>query len=361
MNDRHPLLKFMVFAAVCLGFAVWLVITIGNIKPFEDRTSYQAEFEDVLGLLPNDSVKVAGVAVGKVTSVSVDRGKALVTFTVRDDIELGADTQVAVRWRSVLGQRYLYVYPGPGMTVASGYRFPMDQTTNPADFGLLLERLTPVMRALEPDISNIFVRSLSEALVGREEDVQDLVADAASLASTLASRDDQIGRVLDSALVVVDAYADREQELGGLLDSFADVSSTLAARNDELLDAIVRITGAQAELRSLVERNDSELRGSLAALDQVAAVLSVAHDDLEDLVTSLGSGIVFYHRISRWGQWFNVRAVGGSNNGETFTSERGAEYPEGCCITGSARQNGMRGLFVPALDDLARIGAGQAR
>ena len=329
MNDKHPLLKFLGFAAVCLGFAAWLVVTIGNIELFEDRVAYEAAFSDATGLLPNDDVKVAGVAVGKVTGVRTERGEAIVSFSLREDVALGQDSIVSIRWRSILGQRFLYVHPGGAEQVNAGHRFPREQTLTPADFGLLLERMTPVMRALDPETGNRVIQAFAEALVGRETQVQELISDAASLTSTLADRDVQIGRLLDNAGTVVDAYVSRQDQLQSLLESFADVSSTVAARNDELENAIVRVADVQAELRSLIERNDAEIRGSIDELDGVTAVLSVNHDELERLLETMGSGIVAYHRFSRWGQWFNVRVVGFSTGGNVIATERDAERPEG--------------------------------
>ncbi len=82
MSGERPLLKFVLFALVCAVFAAWLVLTIGNIDLFAERSRYQAAFTDVTGLVVNDAVKVAGVPVGKVERIVLERGQAVVTFTV---------------------------------------------------------------------------------------------------------------------------------------------------------------------------------------------------------------------------------------------------------------------------------------
>jgi len=120
MNATHPLLKFAVFTAVCLAFTAWLVVMIGNIS-FESRQTYAADFDDVQGLLVNDDVKISGVTVGKVRDIEhLPRGRARVEFSVREGVDLPEDSTVTIRWRNVMGLRFLYVEPGAqGQVVAA--------------------------------------------------------------------------------------------------------------------------------------------------------------------------------------------------------------------------------------------------
>lgn len=331
MNDRHPLLKFLAFTVVCLGFAGWLIAVIGNIS-FESRTDYSAVFSDAQGLLVNDAVKISGVTVGKVTGIEVvDGRKAKVDFAVRDDIALGDQTNATIRWRDVIGLRFLYLQPAGDGRLEAGTTIPDERTTEPADIGLLLERLTPVMRALDPEKGNQVVEALAEALVGREQEVQQLIAEGASLTSALADREDTIASLLRNASTVLEAYNAREGQLRGLLDSFAGVADTVAARNDTLVAAVVALADSQEELARLVDANDGEILDALDALDVITSVLAVNHDNLERALTHTGRGLVSYHRISSLGQWFNIRAVGFSSEEETINAERGGTPPSACC------------------------------
>jgi phospholipid/cholesterol/gamma-HCH transport system substrate-binding protein len=330
MNERFPLLKFAVFAAVCLGFTAWLVIMIGNIS-FESRTTYAGDFTDVQGLLVNDDVKIAGVTVGKVEAIEHQPGGiARVTFTVRDDVRIPEDSTLTIRWRNVLGLRFLYVEPGPeGAPVDEDHVFATDQTRSPADLGSLLQRLTPFIQALEPELQNQVLQAFSEALVGNEEEVRSLIAQGAELTRTIASRDAEIESLLTNSVTVLDAYARREEQLRGLLDSFAEVSDTLASRNDELEAAIVALADGQEELQRFVETNRAELEGTIDALGELSDVLGEDHELLSRALETTPRGLVGYHLISRTGQWFNNRAVGASVGDVVVSTERGAAYPQG--------------------------------
>lgn len=327
MTDRHALAKFAAFTVLCLLAAGWLVAVIGNVAFFADRVDYRAEFEDVRGLVVNDAVKVAGVAVGKVTGIDVERGNAVVSFEVDDDLRLGHDTTVEVRWRNSIGLRYLYLHPGGDGALPPGHRFALQQTSSPVDLNLLLERVTPVMRALDPETANIVVRELATALSGNEQEVRELVSDAGELFDTLGSRSEAAGRVIRNGAELMEAYAGREEELRDVLSSFADLSESVAARNDVLLRAIDELADVESELARLLEENDPELRTLIDELDQAAAVLSVNHDEFEEILRTTGRGIVPYHLVSRWGQWFNIRVPGLSEGERTLATERGATLP----------------------------------
>src|SRR5436190_8914731 len=114
------IIKLVAFFALCAVFTAYLAFTIGNIHLFEHTYALNATFDDATGLLKDDNVKVAGVVVGKVTSVKIDQGKANVSFSVKDSVKVPTDSEAAIRWRNLIGQRYVYVYPGTGSTVLRG-------------------------------------------------------------------------------------------------------------------------------------------------------------------------------------------------------------------------------------------------
>ncbi|MTV25685.1 MCE family protein [Nitriliruptoraceae bacterium ZYF776] len=328
MNQRLPGLKFSLFALVCLAFTAWLVVTIGNIS-FSPRTSYAASFDNVQGLLVNDDVKISGVTVGRVDLIEHEPGgRVRVSFSVDDDIALGEDTELSVRWRNLLGLRFLYLEPGgEGSPVAADHVFPREQTRAPADLGSLLQRLTPFIEALDPQLQNQVLESLSTALVGREDEVRDLIRQGGELTTTIATRDAEIESLLQNSATVLEAYAAREDQLRGLLDSFADVADTVAGRTDEVESAIVSLADGQEELRRLVDANDDEVRATIDALEAITDVLAEDRDRFETILETTPRGLIGYHLISGTGQWFNIRAVGVSLDSVVLTTERGASYP----------------------------------
>src|SRR3546814_12115617 len=96
-----------------------------------------------------DNVKVAGVVVGKVTSVSTDDGQAVVSMQIDDDhADLPKDSSAAIRWRNLIGQRYVYLYPGDSAEALQDGS-TIERTTSVVDLGELFNRLGPIVSSAE--------------------------------------------------------------------------------------------------------------------------------------------------------------------------------------------------------------------
>lgn len=328
MTDRFAGVKFLVFLVVCVGISFLIAAVIGNWR-FGATNEYSAEFGTVQGLLVNDAVKIAGVTVGKVNAISVDgEGNARVDFEVDEGYEITEDSVVAIRWRDVFGLRFLYVDPGDGEPAASGTTFPREQTVAAPDLTVLLDRIVPVLNALNPELQNIVLDALAEGLVGRDDEVERLIQDGADLTEAIASRDAEIESLITDSTTIIEAYSERRDDLQALIGSFADVAESVAARNDLLVSSVVQVADAQEELDRLLEANDANLR---AALDEAEAIVDQIADRtevFEDVLETGGEGLVAYHRISRLGQWFNISLAGSSIDEEPVATRNNARLPD---------------------------------
>jgi phospholipid/cholesterol/gamma-HCH transport system substrate-binding protein len=315
------MIKFILFSILCAACAAWLVQQTGNIRFLASTNTYEAVLDDVSGLVDQDSVLLSGVRVGEVEGINIERGKAVVTFTVDDDVEVRDTWEVGARWRNVTGQRYFYLYPvGDGDILEPGSRIPLEQSRSVADIGLFFERLTPLLRAINPEQQNKVVEALNTALDGKEQRTQQLVSDLGRLSNTLADQDDKIRRVLRDGDNLLTTYAERRNEIQGFFDDFAQVSTTLAQRDEQLLGALGDISDVQEELASLINRNDANISEVISNLEVITGTVSDNREDFENAIATARDGVAVYMLISRYGQWFNVRlvAVQVQNHGEVL-------------------------------------------
>lgn len=328
MSGSHPALKFGIFAIICAGIAFWIVSMIGNLQVFQGTNTYEAVFDDATGLLENDEVRIAGVPVGRVESTQLERGQALVRFSIRDEIVLPEDTTVGVRWRGVIGLRYLYLYPQGEGELEPGHRFATERTFSPASIALAIERITPVIRALDPEVQNVFLEAMQDALVGQEEEVRNLIREAASLTQTLATRETEIARILQNAEALTQTLATADNDIRRMLSNFAESAETVAERNDLLEAFLTDVANAQGELEHNLETNEQNIRGALHALDDILTVIQGQREDLEDIFRYASEGMIPYHLISRWGNFFLLNFVT-TTVGEQFEQSdgRGGDIP----------------------------------
>ena len=66
-----------------------------------------AQFRDVLDLVPDSTVKVDDVTVGKITDVRLQGYHALVTMQLRNDTELPDNAVASIQQTSLLGEKFV--------------------------------------------------------------------------------------------------------------------------------------------------------------------------------------------------------------------------------------------------------------
>jgi phospholipid/cholesterol/gamma-HCH transport system substrate-binding protein len=304
------MIKVGLFAAVCIILLAILAKEVGNLSFFTHRVSYKADMPDVTGLFPTDDVKVAGVKVGQVSSVTTDHGHAVVSFSVDNSVPLRSSTQVGLRYRNVLGEKYLYIYPGSsGPMMSSGSTIPMNQVVSDADIDAFLNALGPFIRAINPQEGNLFVQAMVSALEGNQDQVTQLLGNAATVSDTLGNLNQQVGGVIDNFNTVLTALAQRSGDLGALVNNLNAVSQSLVARNNDLDTAVVEFSQLAAQFKNLLATNRGNIDQAVNNLQGIADVLSQHHADLEKDLSTLPQGLQGYSNIASYGQWFAVRVI----------------------------------------------------
>ena len=104
-----------IFVLVGLAAILYLTVQLGEFD-FLGRDSYtvNARFQSVSGLKAGARVEVAGVVVGKVTGVYLDKKNmtAVVSMDIHKDLKLSDDTIASVRTAGLIGDRYIRLSPG---------------------------------------------------------------------------------------------------------------------------------------------------------------------------------------------------------------------------------------------------------
>lgn len=103
MNTRFITLG--TFVVVTLGAFTWLAMQLG----LGDRSGihYTVKTPDAAGLVEGNSVRIAGVEVGKVEQIHVEGNIAVIDIRVRPGTNVWADACAAVHIKGMLGEKYL--------------------------------------------------------------------------------------------------------------------------------------------------------------------------------------------------------------------------------------------------------------
>lgn len=143
MNRTTMDLWVGVFVAIGVAALMFLSLKAGNFAGVKIKNPYTitADFSNIGGLKVRAPVKVAGVVVGRVDSVSLgkDDYHALVSLKIDSNYEFSKDTYFTVNTSGLLGEQYIGVMPGDP-EVAGGILKNNDKT-NKTQSAIVLEEL----------------------------------------------------------------------------------------------------------------------------------------------------------------------------------------------------------------------------
>jgi len=274
-------IKLAVFAVVTIVATGILAVTISNSTYGGSPKTFKANFTDATDLLPGDSVRVAGVRVGTVHSVSVvDQKLARVTFDVDSDVPVLTSTKFAIRYLNLVGQRYVEVLDQPGSGGAQDPKqvINTDRTVPALDLTALFRGFRPLFHALSPDEVNAFAMEIIKTLQGEGGVIADLAAKSATLTNTVADRDAAIGGVVNNLLAVLDTVAKRNQGLNQTVEQLQRLVSGLAGDRNTIAASLSNIDNLASNSALLLQGIRPYVPSDLTSLGKVANALNTTRN-----------------------------------------------------------------------------------
>ncbi|OLF10998.1 MCE family protein [Actinophytocola xinjiangensis] len=304
-----PLIKLIVFTVVTVSATAVLAISIANLD-LSSTSSYTARFTDATMVLPGDDVRIAGVRVGQVEDVRiVDRRQAEVSFTVEAHRTLPASVVAQIKFRNLVGQRYVSLTQGTGDrpydTLEPGDTIPIERTRPALDLTELFNGFKPLFQALSPGDVNQLSYEIIQVLQGEGGTVESLLAHTATLTSAIADKDQVIGEVITNLNSALDTINARGDELSTLVVQVQQLVSGLAADREPIGDAIEALGGLAQTTSSLLDDAREPLKQDIAALGALTDNLNDSEQLVEHFIQFLPEKTAKLTRTVSYGSWFN--------------------------------------------------------
>ncbi len=110
-------IEFGVGLFMILGLAAffYLAIKMGDINLFgDDKYKVMARFTSISGLKEGAYVEMAGVRIGRVSSIRFDPEsyESVIQLSVPKDVKLQEDTIASVRTAGIIGDKFIKLTPG---------------------------------------------------------------------------------------------------------------------------------------------------------------------------------------------------------------------------------------------------------
>jgi phospholipid/cholesterol/gamma-HCH transport system substrate-binding protein len=307
-NFVAPLIKMTIFAVVTVTLTALLGLTIAN-STVGPTTGYTARFTDATGLNVGDDIRMSGVRIGQVTDISVAENKyADVHFDIEASRQLPRTVTATIKYRNLIGQRYVSLAIGSGDTNAvlrSSDLIPIERTQPALNLTQLFNGFQPLFQALQPEEVNKLASELIQVLQGEGGTIDSVLAHTASLASTVASKDKVIGQVIDNLNTVLDTVNDRTNEVSGLIDQLQQLATGLAQQRGTIGDAISALGDLTNSTAGLLANVRPPLKDDIAALGVLANTLADHGDTVDKFLAGLPHKVQTISRVSSYGGWYN--------------------------------------------------------
>lgn len=305
-----PLIKLVVFLIVTAFATYVLGATIANTS-YGSTTSYKAIFTDASGLSLGDDVRIAGVRVGSITGIKiVQHDLAQVSFNVVKSRPLPTSTEAHLRFRNLVGQRYLDIEQGagdPNDLLKPNGTIPKSQTFDALDLTALFQGFQPLFQGLNADQLNALSMEIIQSLQGEGGSLDLLFANLGDLTSSLADKDQVIGSVIDNLSSVLTAVGERDNELSNLIVQLQGFISGLAADRVSIGNSIDGINTLATSTAGLLSQARAPLAKDITDLSALTAGLDQPQNKatLQQVLTTLPTTVATLVRTGSYGSWFN--------------------------------------------------------
>ncbi|MCW2799416.1 MAG: hypothetical protein JWQ70_888 [Aeromicrobium sp.] len=291
-----------------VGVAVVALVLLAFVRLWPDKPEYRAELIHASGLKTGDEVRVAGIAVGSVKSITLDGAKADVEFTLKPSVKLHQNARAAVKMATLLGQNYFEVIPGTGPAMPRGGVIGTSHTSPAYTISDVVTQSKTTLQGLDMDTLDTAISTLSRELNGDPAVTSAALAGVTSLSRTVAAKDDQIGHLLTSLRQVTDVVHGQQGELDELLTDSDTVFTMISARRETIRQLVTATEHVAASLAKLADDNDTQMHGTLVQFQKILKVLDANAESLDATLKGLGPQARYFANATGNGPWIDVYA-----------------------------------------------------
>ena len=229
-------------------------------KPFVVKV----ELPDAQAVQPGQgqTVRTAGVEIGKIGKVELEEGKAIVELQLQKKYEgyIKEDATALLRTKTGLKDMFLEVDPGEGKALRENGRIQVSNTAPDIDPDEVLSALDGDTR----DYLKLLISGAGKGLKGRGSDLQETFARLGPLNRDLARVTKAVARRKDNLSNLVNKYGKLTQELGTkdreivrLVRASNAVFEAFGSQDEEISLAVSRLPGALGQTERTLAKVDT--------------------------------------------------------------------------------------------------------
>ncbi|MER7606279.1 MCE family protein [Nocardioides sp. NPDC127503] len=258
----------------------------GGADVGEDPITLSAEFSDVLDLVPQSSVKVDNVAVGRVSKIRLteDGRSARVSLVVRDDVSLPAGTTARLQQTSLLGEKYVALIrparPVAGEPLGDGSVVGRGDTEAAAQVEEVLGALSMVLNSGGIAQFQEISREMQKISDGRPEEIKAFLSEMDRFVSVLDSRSASITSAIESLNELAVTLENDKTKISNALEGLSPGMQVLVDQRPQLVAMLEALDKLSKVTISTLDAAQDDIVADLKLLDPILDQLAKAGSDL---------------------------------------------------------------------------------
>ncbi len=262
-------------------------------------------FPSAVGLYPGDDVRVVGVPVGSIDSISPEADAVKITMTVQDSVKLPADARAVVVAPNIVSARFIQLTPtykqGPAME--DGGRIGLDRTAVPVEWDDVKSELTQLSQQLGPQAGQVqgplsgFINQAADTFDGNGDSFRRAIRELSQTAGRLGDSRTDLFSTVKNLQILIDALSRSNEQIVQFSGHLASVSQVLADSAVELDDTLGSLNQALSDIRGFLDENNETLIGSINKVTDLTSLLSNQSDDVEQILHVLPNAMANFYNI----------------------------------------------------------------
>lgn len=249
----------------------------------EDPMTVRVEFADVLDLVPQSTVKVNDVSVGKVTAIDLQGYQALVTLEIRRDVDLPGNAVAELRQTSLLGEKFVELSAPAEGAIASrledGAVIPIERAGRNPEVEEVLGALSLLLNGGGVAQLRTITRELNLALEGREDSARSVLRNLRTFTGQLDENKADIVDAIESLNRLALAAEEQLPTIDKALEELPSALESIDRQRDDLVEMLAALDDLSDVAVDVIAQSKDATITSLERLDPVLTQLAASGDD----------------------------------------------------------------------------------
>ena len=260
------------------SFSIYDLPLPGGAKTGASPLKLHVQFRDVLDLVPDSTVKLNDVTVGKVEKITLDQGVADVEIAVQNSVKLPDNATAEIQQTSLLGEKFVALEtpadPSPTL-MRSGDTIPLARSGANPEVEQVLGALSLILNGGGVAQLHTISTELNKALAGHEDAARSVLTQVDAFAKNLDEHKQAITDALDAVSRLSATARSQETTIDATLEELPSALSSIDQQRQDLVtmlqalsklgDTGVRVINASKQGTIDIVKNLQPVLTSLAA------------------------------------------------------------------------------------------------